>query len=405
MAQHDQVIDNGPGLTVRTDINAAFAAIFSSSSGTVEPTVKVAGQLWFNTTTGKLSVRNAANTAWTDLSSSLGGAITVTSPITFTGTSASEEARLIDMRDNRTTSGAVGNAVFGIMKQNSATAALMMGNDGNGTALIGGNNVATRFGKWVTGAFTEYMRVNTDGTVVFSPVAGVTVQTQNYGLEIVSGSPRIKLTDTTASAHAFWMHVDANSFYVLTDRDLDGTWDSPHPLQLRNANADGLLYGNQIITNVNVGNYEAGYARYLRQGAAAGGTAMQFNWNGQGGQPSWLWGGNDGQQMYVYNPSNFNVNYANSAGNADTVDGLHGSQLAGVYTGTNQDETNFPVGHTLVATNSGVTRNQTNGVFLRTSSAAQYVTSGSPTAGAQLAGTWRHRGQDADTWAQYQRVA
>ena len=77
MAQHDQVIDNGPGLTVRTDINAAFAAIFSSSSGTVEPTVKVAGQLWFNTTTGKLSVRNAANTAWTDLSSSLGGAITV----------------------------------------------------------------------------------------------------------------------------------------------------------------------------------------------------------------------------------------------------------------------------------------------------------------------------------------
>jgi hypothetical protein len=34
---------------------------------------------------------------------------------------------------------------------------------------------------------------------------------------------------------------------------------------------------------------------------------MTFNWSGQSGQPSWLWGGNDGTNMYVYNPSNFNV--------------------------------------------------------------------------------------------------
>ena len=42
---------------------------------------------------------------------------------------------------------------------------------------------------------------------------------------------------------------------------------------------------------------------------------MQFNWSGQNGQPTWLWGGNDGTNMYVYNPSNFSVNYANNAGN------------------------------------------------------------------------------------------
>lgn len=35
-----------------------------------------------------------------------------------------------------------------------------------------------------------------------------------------------------------------------------------------------------------------------------------FNWSGQNGQPSWLWGGNDADNMYVYNPSNFNVNSA-----------------------------------------------------------------------------------------------
>lgn len=46
---------------------------------------------------------------------------------------------------------------------------------------------------------------------------------------------------------------------------------------------------------------------------------MTFNWSGQGGQPSWLWGGNDGSNMYVYNPSNFSVNRASTAGTADKV--------------------------------------------------------------------------------------
>lgn len=45
-----------------------------------------------------------------------------------------------------------------------------------------------------------------------------------------------------------------------------------------------------------------------------GGVQMNFNWSGQGGQPPWLWGGSDGANMYVYNPSNFNVNHANTAG-------------------------------------------------------------------------------------------
>lgn len=38
-----------------------------------------------------------------------------------------------------------------------------------------------------------------------------------------------------------------------------------------------------------------------------------WNWSGQGGQPSWLWGGNDGTNMYVYNPSNFRVACATDA--------------------------------------------------------------------------------------------
>ena len=49
------------------------------------------------------------------------------------------------------------------------------------------------------------------------------------------------------------------------------------------------------------------------------GEAINFRWVGQAGQPPWLWGGSDGVNMYVYNPYNFSVNYANSAGSANTV--------------------------------------------------------------------------------------
>jgi len=54
-----------------------------------------------------------------------------------------------------------------------------------------------------------------------------------------------------------------------------------------------------------------------------------WNWYGQDGQPTWIWGGEDGTNMYVYNPSNFSVNYANSAGNAATLDGHYASAFAG----------------------------------------------------------------------------
>lgn len=67
MSQHDMVIDNGPGLAVRTDINAAIQALVQQSSGPIEPTVKYPGQLWLDTTIapdGLLRQRNQANNAW-----------------------------------------------------------------------------------------------------------------------------------------------------------------------------------------------------------------------------------------------------------------------------------------------------------------------------------------------------
>lgn len=46
---------------------------------------------------------------------------------------------------------------------------------------------------------------------------------------------------------------------------------------------------------------------------------MTFNWSGKDGQPTWLWGGEDGSNMYIYNPSRFNVNSAKTAASADSA--------------------------------------------------------------------------------------
>lgn len=74
---------------------------------------------------------------------------------------------------------------------------------------------------------------------------------------------------------------------------------------------------------------------------------MRFHWNGQSGQPSWLWGGSDASNMYVYNPSNFSVNYANSAGT--TLDAPYTITYEGTYTGTGEytGSASLPIRHTL----------------------------------------------------------
>lgn len=60
---------------------------------------------------------------------------------------------------------------------------------------------------------------------------------------------------------------------------------------------------------------------YVRNYNSVGSTngTMTFYWAGQSGQPTWLWGSNNGTDIYVWNPSNFSVNYANSAGYAATA--------------------------------------------------------------------------------------
>ena len=94
--------------------------------------------------------------------------------------------------------------------------------------------------------------------------------------------------------------------------------------------------------NVNYAN-SAGNADYATSAGSvdwSNVTGKPFNWSGQSGQPTWLWGSNDGTNYYVWDPSNFSVNYANSAGSAERAryltcpDTRSSAQSPGDYTAT-----------------------------------------------------------------------
>jgi hypothetical protein len=64
MAQHDYVIDNADGATVRADINSALAAAVSLNSGSSAPSTTFAYQLWADTGNDLLKMRDGTNTSW-----------------------------------------------------------------------------------------------------------------------------------------------------------------------------------------------------------------------------------------------------------------------------------------------------------------------------------------------------
>lgn len=107
---------------------------------------------------------------------------------------------------------------------------------------------------------------------------------------------------------------------------------------------------------------QVGYLAYLHDHVASAANAYHLRiesantwstwyWAGQSGQPSWLWGSNDRTNMYVWNPSNFNVNtaqYLRSLGNQNCQTGR--TQAYGdVYTyNTCNDNTGSPTTYSSV---------------------------------------------------------
>ena len=67
MSQHDFDIANQTAASARSDINSALQALASCSSGANAPGTTYANQLWYETDTNKLKMRNEADDAWITL--------------------------------------------------------------------------------------------------------------------------------------------------------------------------------------------------------------------------------------------------------------------------------------------------------------------------------------------------
>ena len=130
MAQHDYVIANQSGLSFRTDLNNALAAIVSNNSGATAPSTTYAYQWWPDTATGLLKIRNAANSAW----------VTV-------GTLASANLGLLSSSDASSTYLALaGGTITGALEIGTAGSLVFEGSsaDGNETTLAVTNPTADR---------------------------------------------------------------------------------------------------------------------------------------------------------------------------------------------------------------------------------------------------------------------
>lgn len=64
MSQNDFNVANQNGVAFRADVNSALQALASLSAGDTAPSTTYAYQLWGDTTTGLLKIRNGANNAW-----------------------------------------------------------------------------------------------------------------------------------------------------------------------------------------------------------------------------------------------------------------------------------------------------------------------------------------------------
>jgi len=152
---------------------------------------------------------------------------------------------------------------------------------------------------------------NTTGTVVTTGDTGTVTSTMILDGTIVNGdiSSSAAIADTklatisTASkvSNSATTATSSNTASAIVARDASGNFTA------------GTITASLSGT--------ATKASTLAQNGGSG-TGMTFYWSGQGGQPNWLWGGNDGTNHYVYSPSNFSVSSAGSS-NATTFTGTY----------------------------------------------------------------------------------
>ena len=304
MAQHDYVIANASGSSVRADINSMALAISSNNSGSSEPSTRYAYEFWTDTSNNVVKIRNGANNAWITLPFSItanntvdinGGAIDGT-PVG--GSTASTGAF--------TTLTASGAATFGTVDINGgAIDGTPIGGSSANTASITTLTVTTLL-SLPDGSASAPSLTNTGDT--------------NCGLYF----PTADTLSFTAAGTAQFTMADG-VIAPVTDNDIDlGT----SSLEFKDGYFDGTLYADAINLN----------------GTAISSTAAEINlldaldrgsiiYGNASGATAVLGQGTNGQ---VLTSDGTDISWAAAGGGgASSLDGLSDAKSAGTnFTGS-----------------------------------------------------------------------
>lgn len=207
--------------------------------------------------------------------------------------------------------------------------------------------------KYYVDIYINYSGANTPGTVYFYFLGNGTVTTNTTAQTITTSVTATDQITLRTGGAAYAVHDDGNKSPITFKYSSGGYTSNPSYLAAWNGyqityvapayvavgaatlastvtvnNSDAnstyrmvwhsgntLFSTNNIYCNPSTDQiYSAGFRHVSYNSASyllrSDGGAAAFNWSGQSGQPTWLWGGNSLHTYYVYNPSNFNVNSA-----------------------------------------------------------------------------------------------
>lgn len=206
----------------------------------------------------------------------------------------------------------------------------------NGVTVTQVANSDTVDGIHANGLFTALSNSNNGISIT---IGGTTKSINNISVNHASSATKVIVNQHTANDINYpliWSNQSNTS--SVTENQLYKSWaDLYYNPKNKRLTVGGSVVSSSFIKNG--GNED----QLLR---ADGGVAA-FNWAGQPGQPTWLWGGNNFNSYYVYNPSNFRVAYAETAGSADNIGGV---PLSGIFTAFGNN------GNNITATIGGITK-------------------------------------------------
>ena len=175
-----------------------------------------------------------------------------------------------------------------------------------------GQDIANNYIKDITGANATLTITKGAGTTSILSINNVlqaqkAIADKNNNDITTTYATKTENTSNLASAKAY---ADTKKNEAITSANSYTDHEKAKYLPLTGIAAHAKL-ADKATTATNATHATTADRAYPRR---VGDVDLNFNWAGKAGQPTWLWGGEDGSNMYVYNPVNFAVNYSNSAG-------------------------------------------------------------------------------------------